>query len=72
MQIWLTNIQSRMDDIVPETECPFVLPLPLIGGSADRAGTAGVMLTIIIKYFCDDKYFRLTAQLFFYHCPLLT
>lgn len=32
--------------IVPDTECPLV-PLPLMGGSADSEGTAGVMLTII-------------------------
>ena len=32
--------------VLPDTECPLV-PFPLIGGSADSDGTAGVMLTII-------------------------
>ena len=32
--------------MLPDTECPLV-PFPLMGGSADSEGTAGVMLTII-------------------------
>ena len=35
-----------MMTMLPDTECPFV-PFPLMGGSADSEGTAGVMLTII-------------------------
>ena len=42
-----------------------MFPLPLIGGSADSEGTAGVMLTIIIKYFCDDKYFSSHSTIIF-------
>ena len=43
MMMTLITIMMTM---LPDTECPFV-PFPLMGGSADSEGTAGVMLTII-------------------------
>ena len=42
----LITIMMMMMTMLPDTVCPFV-PFPLMGGSADSEGTAGVMLTII-------------------------
>ena len=54
--------------MLPDTECPLV-PFPLIGGSADSDGTAGVMLTIItpVTPVTLTRYIGQSSQSFHFH-----